>query len=172
MNVLYNTISPVNLMDYKRIAGETEAALVNGLIEVLVRKILGLKAEWIETILCCKLAIHFDGSWRGLFGMDQYDPASSFMKNLQAGGIALLSEGVESRLVYRSFTRGFHLPYYGWRELAAIFVARVTSDFLIGITNGKIADILQDQINEMVAQINRESEATRKMFGMKEAEEE
>ena len=41
---------------------------------------------------------------------------------------------------------------------------RVASDFLIGITGGKLPDILQEQLNEMVKQINREAEATKGMF--------
>ena len=50
-NVLWNVVAPVNLMETQRIIGELEYATVNTLLEVVFRKLFGLKAEWVETLL-------------------------------------------------------------------------------------------------------------------------
>jgi len=164
MNVFWNVISPINVSETQRFIGEVESSALNTAIEVLFRKMFGLKANWIETFLACKLSLHFDGGVRGAFGMDDYTRGESFEKTLYSSLVAGFSEGVEARSVLRSFDKGFHIPYYGWEELVCVILGRFGSEFILSLANEKIPAALKTSLDVSVAAINRAAAAQKLMM--------
>ena len=99
----------VNITDYKRFSGEIEVAILNTLLEVLFRKLMGLKSEWVETFLANKLSLHFEGGTYGYLQMDKYRNKNEFYDYIKHGIVAVITETIEAKGTIRTFEKGFHV---------------------------------------------------------------
>ena len=111
------------------------------------------------------MSLHFEGGIYGAFGLDDYKSKDEFGAKIKHALIAVISEGVEAKATIKSFSRGFHVPYYGWRELACIFLGRLTSEVILGFADKSVPDVVQKHLKAQIAQIAREKNANRKFMG-------
>ena len=167
MNSFWNVLSPFNITDYKRFSGEIELAILNTLLEVLFRKLMGLKSDWVETFLANKLSLHFEGGTYGYLQMDKYRNKNEYYDYIKHGLVATITETIEAKGTIRTFEKGFHVPYYGWRDAVAIFCARIVSEFGLNMFSESIPKIIKESLDEVVEQINRSYKANLKLQGKK-----
>ena len=149
MNIFWNSVNPIDVTDFNRVIGDLEVASFDTLGECAARYVLGLPLNVLETLTAAKLSQHFEGGVRGFGNMDNVNYSETeFGKHFKNAISAVITEGVASKGILRTTTKGVHMPFYKWSEYAAILIGRIASRWLLNYIQAKLPQTVIDAMEK------------------------